>query len=81
MSDPKSVALAIELPVGERLTPLSPLARLVYADLLARHADRDAVRAFVGSLDADKTNDPVYEALRVHLLGRIGGTNATKGGT
>ncbi len=81
LADAPSVGTALSLPVGERLLPLSPLARLVYADLLARHADREAVRAFVGTLDTDKTNDPVYEALRSHLVARLGGTNTTHGGT
>lgn len=76
LADEPKVALALEIPANERLTPLSPLARLVYADLLARHADRSAARAFVGSLATDKTDDPVYEALRLHLVGRLGGTNS-----
>lgn len=79
LDDAASVGTALALPTGERLTPLSPLARLVYAELLARHADRDAVRAFVGTLAADKTNDPVYEALRSHLATRLGGTNTPHG--
>jgi hypothetical protein len=76
MADTQAVGLALDLPAGERITPLSPLARLVFAELLARRSDRDAARAFAGSLAADGTNDPVFESLRRHLAGRLGGTNA-----
>ena len=82
LADATSVGVALAIPTGQRITPLSPLARLVYAELLVRHAERDAARAFVGSLEPNGTTDPVYEALRVHLVGRLGGTNVAKrGGT
>jgi tetratricopeptide (TPR) repeat protein len=80
MADAQAVGLALDLPAGERLTPLSPLARLVFAELLARRADRDAARAFIGSLASDRNSDPVFESLRQHLVGRIGGTNAPRTG-
>lgn len=82
LADATAVNKALELPKGERFTPLSPLARLVFAELLVRHAERDAARAFVGSLDVKDSADPLYEALRMHLVGRLGGTNPVKlGGT
>jgi len=82
LADATSVGVALEIPAGEHITPLSPLARLVYAELLVRHAERDAARVFAGSLAPDATKDPVYEALRVHLVGRLGETNVAKlGGT
>ncbi len=82
LADDRSVGVALDLPAGERITPLSPLARLVFAELLVRRSSREAARAFVGALESDKTNDPVYESLRVHLVGRLVGTNvATHGGT
>ena len=81
LADAQHITAALEVHPDERLTQLSPLARLVYADLLARRADREAARVFAGSSITDKTNDPVHEALRLHLLGRIGGTNAASGGT
>lgn len=80
LADDRSVGVALELPVGERITPLSPLARLVFTELLVRHTSRDAAWAFVGSLESDKTNDPVYESLRVHLVQRLGETNRVKTG-
>lgn len=73
------VSTALEVHPDERLTQLSPLARLIYAELLARRVDREAARAFAGAIITDKTNDPVHEAVRTHLLGRIGGTNASTG--
>lgn len=82
LEDATGVNKALDLPKGERFTPLSPLARLVFAELLVRHAEREAARAFVGSLDMQDTTDPLYESLRVHLVGRLGGTNPVKlGGT
>lgn len=82
MADAQAVGMALDLPAGVRITPLSPLARLVFAELLVRHAERDAARAFMGSVESDGTNDPVFESLRLHLAGRLGGTNGAKqGGT
>lgn len=80
MEDAHAIAAALDLPVGERITPLSPLARLLFADLLARHADRDAARAFLGPLTADGTNDALHESLRRHLVGRLGGINVAQAG-
>jgi hypothetical protein len=82
LADDQGVGVALELPRGERFTDLSPLARLVFAELLVRRTGRDAAQAFVGSLESGGTNDPLYESLRVHLVGRLGGTNVPKpGGT
>jgi tetratricopeptide (TPR) repeat protein len=82
LEDAAAVGKALELPMNERLTPLSPLGRLVFAELLVRHAEREAARAFIGSLEVQEKQDPVYEALRLHLVSRLGGTNPVKvGGT
>jgi len=82
LEDAAAVDKAFDLPKGERLTPLSPLGRLVFAELLVRHAEREAARVFLGSLAGETSKDPLHEALRLHLVGRLGGKNPGKlGGT
>ncbi len=75
LADDRGVGRALELPATERITPLSPLAHLVFTELLVRRTSRDAARVFVGSLESGKTNDPVYESLRAHLVRRLGGVS------
>ena len=45
-------------------TPLSPLARLLFAELLARRADPDAARAFLGPLPSPPAPDAADALLR-----------------
>ncbi len=83
LEDQQAVSLALQLPTGERLTPLSPLGRLLFAELLLRHADATAARAFIGPLDAatnavESNADPLFESLRRYLVGRLGEATAAK---
>lgn len=68
--DTTALASALTLPSDTRVVEPSPLARLIFAELLARRVSRDAARAFVGT---DKATpplngaDPLLDAVRRRL--------------
>ena len=73
--DDPSLASALGSPSGIAEVPPSPLARLLFTELVARHAGREAAKAFYGtdrsSSAEPQPTDPLLESVQSRVNARL----------